>query len=118
MYKILSMLVLAVLVLGTAGLAGNATKTGVLLDAMCGEKIAGDSAKTAKQTVACATSASCKASGYGIAADGKFYKFDEAGDQQASEVLEKTKKKSNVTVKVTGDFSGTPVQVASLEEVD
>jgi hypothetical protein len=118
MHRVLFVLALAFLLLGGTGLADQATKTGVLLDAMCGENIAGDADKTARQTVACATSPSCKASGYGIAADGKFYKFDQAGDKQASEVLGKTKKKSNVTVKVTGDFSGTPVKVARLEEVD
>jgi hypothetical protein len=118
MYRVFSMLVLAILVLGTAGLADRAGKTGVLLDAMCGEKIAGDTAKTERQTVACATSPSCKASGYGIAAGGKFYKFDEAGDKQASEILANTKKKSNVKVKVTGDFTETPVKVDSLVEVD
>ena len=118
MYKLFSTFVLAILVLGTVGLADSATKTGVLLDAMCGEKIAGDAAKTERQTVACATSPACKASGYGVAAGGRFYKFDEAGDKQASEILANTKKRNNVKVKVTGDFTGSPVMVASLVEVD
>ncbi len=43
---------------------------------------------------------SCKASGYGLIADGQFLKFDKAGDEMALAFLEATKKESHLSIKV------------------
>ena len=59
---------------------------------------------------------SCKASGYGLIADGQFLKFDKAGDEMALAFLEATKKEAHLSIKVTADFSTDPISVSKIEE--
>ena len=44
------------------------------------------------------------ASGFGIVADGKFCRFDEAGNTQALALLKATETESNFKVRVEGHF--------------
>ncbi|MBI4445484.1 MAG: hypothetical protein HY645_06185 [Acidobacteria bacterium] len=96
--------------------AAEAIKTGTLVDANCGPKIAADAAKASGHKVSCAKSDNCKNAGYGIVADGKFLKFDKTGDAQAWNILEKTSKESEVKVTVTGHLEGNNLQVSKIEE--
>jgi hypothetical protein len=99
---------------GTWG--ADTSKTGILTDVTCGPSTAADEQKAAKHKVACALH--CKDGGFGMVTEGKFLKFDEAGNRKALEVFEKTKKKSDVRVKVTGDFSTDTVKVGAIEEIN
>lgn len=96
-------------------LAGPDSKTGVLMDAACGARVAANAEKTAKHTVACALMASCKASGYGLILEGLFLKFDPAGDEQAVKLLEAAKVRENFRVEVTGEFSEEEVKVSAMK---
>lgn len=96
--------------------AGEAVKTGHLVDAMCGEKAAANVEKLALHKVSCALMDNCKESGFGIAADGKFLKFDKAGDEKALALLEKTSKTNDLKVTVTGTVEGTTLKVSKIEE--
>lgn len=113
--KQLTLFVLALFGLGALALAGEA-KTGVLIDAMCGEKVAANAEKVANHKVSCARMDNCKESGYGIVVEGKFLKFDAAGDEKAWAVLEKTSKSNDLKVKVTGALEGDTLKVSSIEE--
>lgn len=97
--------------------AADTVKIGILIDAMCGEMSARNAEKSAAHKVSCSLMPNCSESGFGIVADGRFYKFDEGGDQAALDIFENTKKTENLTVKVTGDFLDDSVQVSKLEEV-
>jgi hypothetical protein len=55
--------------------------------------------------------------GYGLLADGKFFEFDDEGNQTALKYFRETKKSGDHLVSVTGDFSGAEVRVTSLEPV-
>jgi hypothetical protein len=58
----------------------------------------------------------CKASGYGLVTkDGKFLKFDAAGDKMALEALGKSSKQNNFTVIVDGMVEGSSIKVTSLK---
>ena len=96
-------------------LAGPETKTGVVMDAACGARVAANAEKTAKHTVACALMESCKASGFGLILEGRFLKFDPAGDEQALKLLEAAKVRENFRAEVTGEFSEDDVKVSAMK---
>lgn len=81
---------------------------GTLVDVMCKNKdLAGH---TAKCGIACAKS------GFGLVlTDGKFMKFDEAGNAKALAALKATSKEKDLKAKVTGALDGETVQVESIE---
>jgi hypothetical protein len=74
-------------------------------------------AKAAKHTKSCALEESCMESGYGLISEGKWYKFDDAGDKLALAWLKKTDKKNDLMVEVSGTHDGDILKVASLKEV-
>ena len=99
----------------TPVLAGPDPKTGVLMDAACGARVAANVEKAAKHTVACALMESCKASGFGLVLEGRFLKFDPAGDEQALKLLEAAKVRENFRVEVTGEFAEDDVKVSAMK---
>lgn len=83
---------------------------GHLMDAMCAAKMKD---KAAGHKAKCALS--CAKSGFGlVTADGKYVKFDEAGNAKAQEALKGTTKEQDLMVKVTGTLDGETIQVESL----
>ena len=64
----------------------------------------------------CAQMESCKASGYGLIMEGRFLKFDKAGDEMALAFLETTKKEAHLSIIVTADFSTDPIAVSKIED--
>lgn len=96
-------------------LAGPDTRTGVVMDAACGARVAANAEKTAKHTVACALMESCKASGFGLILEGRFLKFNAAGDEQALKLLEAAKVRENFRAEVTGEFSEDDVKVSAMK---
>ena len=109
--------VLAILFLSAAlTFAADTTKTGILLDAMCGEMSASNADEAAGHKVVCALMPNCQESGFGIVVEGKFLKFGEAGDEKALAFLKGTQKKSALKIAVTGEFSGDNIKVSPIEE--
>ena len=95
--------------------------TGYLVDKMCGSRyVKGDATaaaeKGAKHSKACALDEDCAATGFGIIMDGKYWKFDEAGDKMAADYLNKTEKKSNILVEVSGSKDGDMLKVKSVAD--
>jgi hypothetical protein len=95
--------------------------TGYLVDKMCGARyVKGDATAAAekgmKHSKACALDEDCAASGFGIIMDGKYIKFDEAGDKIAADYLNKSDKKSNFLVEVSGSKDGDMLKVKSLAD--
>jgi hypothetical protein len=57
----------------------------------------------------------CADDGFGIiASDGKYLKFDEAGDQKALALFKETDKKDSIRVDVTGELDGDSLKVSSI----
>lgn len=84
------------------------TWTGTMVDVMCKGK------DLASHTVKC--SLACAKSGYGLVlADGKFVKFDEAGNAKAMSLLKSTSKEKDLKAKVTGTLDGDVIQVTSID---
>lgn len=83
------------------------TWNGSLVDVMCKDKdLAGHPTKCA---------ISCAKSGFGLVlADGKFAKFDEAGNAKALAALKATDKEKDLKAKVTGTMDGEIIQVESI----
>ena len=95
---------------------------GYLVDKMCATGMAKKApeeamAKAAKHTKSCALEESCMESGFGLISEGKWYKFDDAGDKLAIAWLKKTDKKNDLMVEVRGTHDGDVLNVASLKEV-
>ena len=83
------------------------TWSGTLVDVNCKKQ------DLAGHTTKCAIS--CAKSGYGLVlADGKFVKFDEAGNAKALAALKATTKEKDLKAKVTGTLDGETVQVESV----
>ena len=57
----------------------------------------------------------CADDGFGIiTSDGKYLKFDEAGNQKALALFKETDKKNSVRVDVTGELNEDSVKVSSI----
>ena len=84
------------------------TWTGTLVDVMCkGKDLAG-------HTRECALS--CAKSGFGVVlADGKFLKFDEAGNAKTLAALKASTKAKDLKAKVSGSKDGETIQVESID---
>ncbi len=84
-----------------------------LIDTMCASK-----EKVVKNPDAHPTSCAlqCSKSGYGIlASDGKYLKFDQAGNDQVLAELKATKKTDHLRVTVDGERKGDTIAVKSVK---
>ena len=98
---------LSVLLALFSSLAFAETWNGTLVHVMCKNQ------DLASHTTKCAVR--CSKSGYGLVlADGKFVKFDEAGNAKALAALKATSKEKDLKAKVTGSLDGETVQVESV----
>jgi hypothetical protein len=80
---------------------------GTVVDVSCSKK---DLAEHARK---CAIG--CAKGGYGLAtADGKFYKFDEAGNAKALEALKASTKEKDLKATVSGKMAGETITVESI----
>ena len=101
--------------------AASPSWTGYLVDKMCGARyVKGEASAAAekgmKHSKSCALDEDCAASGFGIIMDGKYVKFDEAGDKIAADYLNKSDKKTNFLVDVTGSKDGDMLKVKTLAD--
>ncbi|MCZ6775374.1 MAG: hypothetical protein O7D34_02820 [Ignavibacteria bacterium] len=95
------------------------TRQGYVVDEMCAKMMMGKETtmkKAAAHTKACALEEECAASGYGVFSEGNWYKFDEAGDEMALELIENTERKKGIMVDVTGKMEDEELVVASIKE--
>jgi|SRR5690242_21963097 len=88
--------------------AAAETLSGTVVDVMCrGKDLAG-------HTRECAVN--CSKSGYGlVTAEGKFLKFDEAGNARTLAVLKKSSREKDLEAKVTGTVDGDVLKVDSID---
>ena len=106
---------IAVLVLALAASAGVAAaetwKNAAFMDAECADKFKDT---PDKHTVKCAVA--CEDDGYGIlTADGKFLKFDAAGNEKAVAALKETKKTDHLRATVEGTLDGDQIKVTAFQ---
>ena len=101
---------------GIAAAPGAETREGYVLPVGCKSSRETKSAAEA-HTTKCALELECVVTGYGLFVDGKFFEFDDEGDQTALKYFRETKKSGDHLVSVAGDFSGAEVRVTSLEPV-
>ena len=97
------------LILMTAAVAAAAESvSGTVVDVMCRGK------DLASHTRQCAVT--CARSGFGIVtADGKFLKFDEAGNAKTLAALKNLSKEKDLKAKVTGTVDGELIKVETIE---
>jgi hypothetical protein len=102
---------LAIAAVALAGVAAAETwKNAAFMDAECADKFKAD---PDKHTVKCAVA--CEDDGYGIlTADGKFLKFDAAGNEKAAAALKDTKKTDHLRVTVEGTLEGDQIKVTAF----
>ena len=82
--------------------------SGTVVDVMCRGK------DLASHTRQCAVT--CAKSGFGVVtADGKFLKFDEAGNAKTLAALKTLTKEKDLKAKVTGTIDGDLIRVESVE---
>ena len=121
--KLLPLLAALALVLMTAALFAQdktVTLDGFLIDNACASSHASD--KTFGTWVkthgtSCATMDACEKSGYAVYAGDKLYKFDEAGNTSAAEIIKNTKSKKGLHIKVEGTVDGDTIKVTKMTEV-
>jgi hypothetical protein len=117
--KIVSLIAATVLVAGLAALGTAQGKmvalTGHIVDKACSQRAAANPAGHKK---GCALSENCAKSGYGVYADGKFYEFDEKGNEMAMAKLKASTKDAGATFKVEGSLTDMKLMVKSISEVE
>ena len=92
-----------------AGLALAESWSGHVVDVACAKK------DLSTHSRKCATAPGCSKSGYGlVTADGKFTKFNEAGNAKALAALQASTKNNDLKAKVTGKISGDVIEVESI----
>jgi hypothetical protein len=97
------------------------TLTGYVVDKACSAgraKAADPMAAAAGHTRGCALMERCVASGYGIFADGKYYEFDQKGNELAKAMFEKSTKDKGIKATVTGTLKDSHLTVEKLAEVE
>lgn len=90
-------------------LSAETWKSLPLMDGHCSTKMAGDPDSHPRS---CALQ--CEKGGYGVIVDGKFLKFDEAGNEKALEALKKSEKKDHLRATVDGTLKGDVIAVTSI----
>ncbi|PYT18898.1 MAG: hypothetical protein DMG59_02400 [Acidobacteria bacterium] len=101
---VLSLTILTVL----ANAAAAESFSGTVVDVMCHGK------DLASHTRDCALT--CAKSGFGLVTpDGKFLKFDEAGNARTLSVLKKLSKEKDLKAKATGVLDGDLLKVETIE---
>jgi hypothetical protein len=119
--KLLPLLAAVALVVMTAALVAQdktVTLDGYMIDNAC---VA--SSKTKDMTwikthaSSCASMEACEKSGYAVYVKKKIYKFDDAGNASAAEILKNTKSKKGLHVKVEGTLDGDTIKVTKITEV-
>ena len=91
----LGVLVLLVASLSFAQAPKTVTLKGYVVDQMCAKTLAKKENvmdKAAAHTKKCALEEGCAESGYGLFSEGKYYRFDEKGSEQAKGLIEQLKK--------------------------
>ena len=112
--------ILAFLIVLRAQTPKTVTLNGYIIDNACAGGMAkkatlGESVKTHKTS--CALMPPCVTSGYAVyTAEGKLYKFDKAGNDQAEALLKDTETKAGVKVEVEGTLDGDTIKVTKLAE--
>jgi len=109
-----SLLLLSLVALGSAQ-GQNITLTGNIVDKACSARAAKDPSAHKKN---CALSENCAKSGFGVYADGKFYEFDDKGNELALAKLKASTKEAGAKFKVEGMLHDTKLMVASISEVE
>ena len=83
-----------------------------LMDSMCASK---DKVKKDPDSHAASCAVQCAKSGFGVlSADGKYLKFDQAGNDQVLAALKSTKKTDHLRVTVDGSLKGDTIEVKSV----
>ncbi|MCI0660244.1 MAG: hypothetical protein L0220_04150 [Acidobacteria bacterium] len=99
---------------------GGTSLSGPIVDQMCAggmvKKGSHSGAAGHSGKAGCALKEACAKSGFGVFADGKFYKFDTKGNELAKAALEKSSKDTGVNFKVTGKVDGENIAVSSIVE--
>src|SRR5437016_5633648 len=96
------------LLMALASLAAAESFSGTVVDVMCRGK------DLASHTREC--SLACAKSGFGmVTAEGKFLKFDEAGNARTLSMLKKAAKEKDLKAKVTGTLDGDLLKVEAIE---
>ena len=111
MNKRIAVLGLAGSVLFAGGLLAEEWKNASLVDSMCAEK---DAVKADPDKHPSKCMVACAKSGYGIMAGGKFLKFDEAGNKQATAALQASKKTDHIRATVVGERKGDEIAVSKV----
>src|SRR5215813_11777104 len=114
-------LLLALSVLLYAQDKNSVKLTGNLIDNACAGAHVNDASfkeRVKKHSTSCALMPNCTSSGYALyTADGKLYKFDEAGNKTVEELLKDTETKTGVSLAVEGTLEGDTLHATKITEV-
>jgi hypothetical protein len=104
------------LLLGMACILSGADIQGVVIDRNCGEDIVKHGRQIIlKQRRDCSLRKHYLRDGYGVVTDDqKFYRFDDAGNKKALELLKNIPDRDNLKVIISGDIDGDTIKVGRM----
>ena|ERR1041385_7591669 len=112
--------ILAFLIVLQAQTPKTTTLAGYIIDNACASGLSknpNSAEKIKAHKTSCALMPSCVTSGYAVlAADGKLYKLDKAGNEQVEALLKDTQTKEGVQVQVEGTVDGDTIKVTKVTE--
>jgi hypothetical protein len=114
-------IVIAAMVVLVSAQDKSVSLTGSIVDKACSARHAkapDPMVAAAGHTKKCALMPNCAGSGYGVFADGKYYEFDEKGNELAKAKIEASKKDAGAKFKVEGTVSDTKLVVKSITELE
>lgn len=119
--KLLPLLAAVALVVMAAALVAQdktVTLDGYMIDNACASSDKGKDKNWIKtHSTSCATMEACEKSGYAVYANDKLYKFDDAGNASAADIIKNSKSKKGLHVKVEGTVDGDTIKVTKITEV-
>ena len=116
-----SIFLAGLVVMGTAQSNTSVSLTGTIVDKACSArftKASDPQTASATHTRRCSLMENCTKSGYGVFADGKYYEFDEKGNELAKAKIEASKKDAGAKYKVEGSIQESKLIVKSISEVE
>lgn len=103
------------ILLAIASLAQGTDLQGVIIDIKCAQDILKHGRQIVKKRRECSLSKHYSRTGYGIITDDqKFFRFDDAGNKRALELLKNSSDRDNVKVVIAGDIDGRTIKVANM----
>ena len=116
-FKVVFITLSAMLLVGGV-VSAHERKEGILIDSVCGKRLAKSPEEAMAHQVSCSLKEECAKNGFGVIVDGRFFKLDKMGNKLATVILKTTNRKAGVRVRVDAHFDSYIISPSILETIN